>query len=80
MLGRRSDWARWFFVLTSLVLGLRTTAWLALPLLPDAFAWGSSLMLGAALTLFLLPLPHEGMLRRGPDPHVLRPGQREQPD
>ena len=80
MLGKRSDWARWLVVLGGLILGLRIAAWLALPLLPDAFAWGSALMLGAALTFFLLPLPHESSLRRGPDPQVLPPAHPERSD
>jgi hypothetical protein len=63
MLGKRSDWIRWLAVLIGLVIGLRLAVLLALPLLPEAFAWGSSLMLGAALTFFLLPLPHEAAFR-----------------
>jgi hypothetical protein len=68
MLGRRSDWFRWLLVLGALMIGIRGAVWLALPLLPDAFAWGSAAMLGAALTFFLLPLPHEKTLARRPDP------------
>jgi hypothetical protein len=66
--GKRADWFRWFAVLGSLVLGLRILALLALPLLPDAFAWGSSVILGAAITCFLLPFPHEATLGSRADP------------
>ena len=74
------DWLRWLFVLGALVLGLRVLALVALPLLPSSFAWGSSVMLGAALTFFLLPLPHETTLPSGADPRPERLGQPEQPD
>ena len=80
MLGKPSAWLRWFLVLGGLVLGLRALAMLALPLLPDSFAWGSSVMLGAAVTFFLLPLPHEGTLASGADPRIERPGRPEQPN
>lgn len=60
--GKRSDWLRWFAVLGGLILGLRVAVLLILPILPDAFAWGSSLLLGTAITCFLLPLPHEATL------------------
>jgi uncharacterized membrane protein YoaK (UPF0700 family) len=66
--GKRSDWLRWFLVLAGLVLGLRIGVLLALPILPDAFAWGSAMMLGTALTFFLLPLPHEATLVSRVDP------------
>ncbi|MBA3332165.1 MAG: hypothetical protein H0T39_15065 [Actinobacteria bacterium] len=71
--GRRSDWLRWCAVLGGLVLGLRLAVLLILPILPDAFAWGSSLLLGTAITFLLLPLPHEATLSPRPD----RPGPRE---
>lgn len=45
--------------LVALVLVLRLTFATILPLLPHTVAWGSAIALGAALTLFLLPLPHE---------------------
>jgi hypothetical protein len=61
--GTRSAWLRWFLVLGGLVLGLRLAMLLALPLLPNPFAWGSAAMLGAAITMFVLPLPHEQSLR-----------------
>jgi hypothetical protein len=69
--GTPSAWLRWFLVLGGLVLGLRLAVLLALPLLPNPFAWGSAAMLGAALTMFLLPLPHEHTL--GPGSDVDRP-------
>lgn len=76
MLGRPSSWLRWLLFLGALVVGLRVLATLALPLLPDSFAWASSVMLGAAMTFFLLPLPHEATLPADPRPeHPPRPEQ-----
>ena len=66
--GKPSDWVRWFLVLGGLIGGVRLAALLALPLLPDAFAWGSSAILGAAITCFLLPFPHEATLGSRADP------------
>jgi hypothetical protein len=66
--GKRSDWVRWLLVLGGLIGGDRLAALLALPLLPDAFAWGSSVILGAAITCFLLPFPHEATLGSRADP------------
>ena len=80
MLGKRSDWLRWLLLLGGLVLGLRIATALALPLLPSAFAWSSALMLGAALTFFLVPLPHEDRLGPRPDRQALPPQRPEQPD
>ena len=72
MLGRRSDWLRWLAVLVGLVLAVRLAVSFLLPLLPEAFAWSSSLMLGAALTFFAVPLPQE----RASDPKQPRPADR----
>jgi hypothetical protein len=58
-MGSLRRWARWVLTLVALVLVLRLTFATILPLLPHTVAWGSAIALGAALTLFLLPLPHE---------------------
>jgi hypothetical protein len=76
MLGKRSDWLRWLVVLVGLVLAVRLTVGYLLPLLPEAFAWSSSLMLGAALTFFVVPLPQE----RVSGPEQRRPADRSRDD
>jgi hypothetical protein len=53
-------------MLVGLVVTVRLiTGWM-LPLLPTHVAWGSSIILAAALTMFLMPLPQESTLQRPP--------------
>jgi hypothetical protein len=65
-MGTRARWARWVLMLVGLVVIVRIiTSWM-LPLLPTHVAWGSSIVLAAALTMFLVPLPQESTLKRPP--------------
>jgi hypothetical protein len=68
MLGRARDWIRWLAVALMAVGLIRLGLHLLLPVLPQPFAWGGSVMLGLALVFLLLPLPHEALLIPRPTP------------
>jgi hypothetical protein len=72
-MGTRAQWARWVLVLLGLVVVLRLITGWALPLLPSHLAWGSSIVLAAALTMFFVPPPHEATLRLPPERDEPRP-------
>lgn len=71
MFGRARDWVSWLAVAVTAILLVRLGLWLALPGLPQPFAWSGSLMLGLALVFLLRPLPHEALLAHRP---VREPG------
>jgi hypothetical protein len=73
MLGRGRDWLRWLAVAVAAIGLIRLGFHLAMPALPQPFAWSGALMLGLALTFLLLPLPHEALL-------VPRPELDQRPD
>ena len=68
MAGRPADWARWLLILGVVIGGLRLLFGTALPILPNAFAWGGAVLLGTGIVFLLLPFPHEATLdeRRTP--------------
>jgi hypothetical protein len=78
MLGSGRAWLRWLVAAVVVVGLVRLGFSLVLPLLPSAFAWGGSVMLGLALVFLLLPLPHEALLVHRPSPEHRpdRPGSR----
>jgi peptidoglycan/LPS O-acetylase OafA/YrhL len=73
MLGRGRDWLRWLAVAAATIGLVRLLLHLVLPALPQPFAWSGAVMLGLALVLLLLPLPHEALL-------VPRPAPDQRPD
>ena len=73
MLGRGRDWLRWLTVAVAAIGLVRLGFHLALPGLPQPFAWSGAVMLGLALVFLLLPLPHEALL-------VPRPAPGQRPD
>jgi len=66
MFGSGRAWLRWSAVAIATVGLVRLGLYVLLPVIPQPFAWGSSILLGMALVFLLLPLPHEALLVHRP--------------